>query len=69
MKIDRARGFLIGVIAAVLVCLIQAVRLILYLTSLHKDWVGIALCAASIVAFAFVAVGFYIQWKRRQDSG
>ena len=65
MKVDKAKGFLIGALFASLACVLQVVGLIRYLGRLPEDWVGIALYCISIVALAAAAIGFYIQWERR----
>ena len=65
MKIDRSKGLLIGLIFTAAACVFQIVGLIRYLGRMSGDWVGIVLYCASIIAFAVVALGFYIQWRRR----
>ena len=68
MKIGKSKGFLIAAVFAAVAFIFQVAGLFLYLRRLPDDWVGIGLYGAAIVALAFVALGFYIQWKRLRDE-
>ena len=68
MKKVKTKKLLILAIVAVLACILQVVGLLLYLNRLPDDWVGIGLYIATIVAFAIVAAGFFIQWKRQNSA-
>lgn len=64
MKTNSSKNMLIGAVASAVACLLQVVGLIRYVGRLPDDWVGIGLYAASIVAFALGAFGFYVRWTR-----
>jgi len=68
VNISKAKGFLIAAIFAAVAFIFQIAGLVLYLRRLPGDWVGIGLYGAAIVALAFVALGFSIQWKRQRDK-
>ena len=69
MKMATKNRLLVLAAAAALACILQVVGLVLYLNRLPDDWVGIGLYITTIVAFALVAAGFYIQWRRQKNGG
>jgi RsiW-degrading membrane proteinase PrsW (M82 family) len=66
MKIGKTRLLLTVAIAAIVACVLQLIGLIRYIVRLPEDWVGIVLYIATIIAFALIAVGFYIQWRQQK---
>ena len=68
MKIDKPKGFLVAAVFAAIAFVFQVAGLVLYLRRLPDDWIGIGLYCAAIVALAFVALGFSIQWKRQRGK-
>ena len=68
MKIGKTRGLLIVAVSAIVACVLQVIGLVRYLGRLPEDWVGIGLYSATIIAFAIVAVGFYIQWRQQESK-
>jgi hypothetical protein len=65
MKATNPRGYLIAAVIAVIACTVQIVGLLRYIDRLPEDWVGIGLYIITIVAFALVAFGFYVQSQKR----
>ena len=68
MKIGKTRVLLTVAISAIVACILQIIGLIRYLIRLPEDWVGIVLYIATIIAFALIAVGFYIQWRQQKSQ-
>ena len=68
MKIGKTRGLLIVAASAIGACVLQVIDLVRYLGRLPEDWVGSGLYSATIIAFALVAVGFYIQWRQQKSK-
>ena len=68
MKIGKTRVLLTVAISAIVACILQIMGLIRYLIRLPEDWVGIVLYIATIIAFALIAVGFYIQWRQQKSK-
>jgi len=65
MRNRKSKGLLIAGFSALTACVLQIMGLIRYLGRLPEDWVGISLYIATIVAFLTVALGFFIQWRKR----
>ena len=65
MNESRSRGFLIGSGIAAVACILQIIGLLRYVERLPDDWVGLGLYFVTIIAFALVAFGFYIQSRRQ----
>lgn len=65
MMFKRDKNLLIMSIAAKVACLLQVIGLIRYIDRLPEDYVGIGLFSFTAVAFAIVAIGFFIQWQKR----
>ncbi len=65
MKESRSRGFVIASVIAVVACVLQIIGLLRYIERLPNDWVGIGLYVVTIIAFALVAFGFYVQARKQ----
>jgi hypothetical protein len=65
MNGSRSRGFLIGSVIAAVACIFQIIGLFRYVERLPDDWVGLGLYLVTIIAFALVAFGFYVQSRKQ----
>ena len=68
MKTGKTKKLLIVAVSAAVACVLQLIGLILYLGRLLGDRVGIGLYSVTIIAFALVAFGFFIQWKKAKGE-
>ena len=64
MKKPKSRRFLITSVAAAIACILQVIALLRYVRRLPDDWVGIVIYTVTMIAFALVAIGFFIRWKK-----
>ena len=69
MKPTESKNMLIGAVANAVACLLQIVGLVRYVGRLPDDRVGIGLYAATAIAFALGAFGFYARWKKEKREG
>ena len=69
MKPTQSKNMLIGAVANAVACLLQIVGLVRYVGRLPDDRVGIGLYAATAIAFALGAFGFYARWKKGKREG
>lgn len=68
MKPTESKNFVIGAVANAVLCLLQIVGLVRYVGRLPGDRVGIGLYAATAIAFALSAFGFYARWKKGKSE-
>lgn len=64
MKKPKSRSFLVTAAIACVLMVSQVIALIRYVGRLPDDWVGIVIHTVTMIAFAIVAIGFFIRWKK-----
>ena len=55
-------------VAALIACILQVIGLIRYMGRLPEDYVGIALFSITAIAFAFVSLGFYLEYRKQTNK-
>lgn len=66
MEKSKAKGWLLGAVAAAIACILQVIGLIRYVGRLPDDRLGIGLYIVTIIAFGIAAIGFLIRWTREK---
>ena len=66
MKTAGKKALLIASIAAALAFIFQVIGLVRYIGRLPDDLIGIVLYSVTIVAFACISLGFFVQWNRQK---
>jgi len=64
----RAKRLLVLAVCSGIAAVLQGIGLVRYLGRLPDDWVGIILYGVTAVAFAVIAVGFFIQWRKERRA-